>query len=111
MLRILSLVPFFLFLAACAGTDKDVTKCGKGIYVAEGSPDHPFGNYMKTAQNVALERANTYCQSKRKQVLVVDMDKGLPVHLTFRCLDEDDPQLKQSDFANAPALTNRTPCD
>ena len=115
MLRILSLVPFFFFLAACAstGSDKDIIKCGKNNYVATGSPTHPYGNFYKTARNAALLQANTFCHSKGRQVMVLNIVEGLPSYVTFRCLAEGDPELQQSKYQHVPIpdVTAKTLCN
>ena len=102
MLRLLSLVPVCFFLAACVGTPKDVIRCGKNNYVASGSPDHPFGNHNKSSQRVALLRANKFCDSKDKKVLILNIVEGFPTHVAFRCVDEDDPALEQSEYRHIP---------
>lgn len=108
MLRTLSLVALLFFLAACAGNRNAVTKCGDGVYVASGSPDHPFGNYIKTARNVAFARAETFCHSKGRLVSVESVGEGLPARVTFRCLKEGDPGIKQSPLS--PSGMNKDPC-
>ncbi|MDH3832523.1 MAG: hypothetical protein OEU48_12685 [Gammaproteobacteria bacterium] len=113
MLRILSLVPFFFFLAACASTGNKIIKCGKNNYVATGSPDHPYGNFYKTARNAALLQANTFCHSKGRQVMVLNIVEGLPSYVTFRCLAEGDPELQQSKYQHVPIpdVTAKTLCN
>lgn len=109
MLRSLLLVPFLFLVAACATTGEEVVKCGRGTYAVSASPNHPFGNYLKTSRNVALERANTFCESKGRRLFVDKIDDGLPSRVTFRCLKEGDPELEKSTYT--PVATVKKPCD
>jgi hypothetical protein len=112
MLRLLSLVSFFFFLTACAGTDiKDVQGCGEGIYAVSASANHPYGNYVTTSRKAALAKANTFCRSKDKQLLVENINEGFLSSVTFRCLAEGDPELQQSDHQHKPAATVQNPCN
>lgn len=96
MLRVLLLIPLLLFLAACASKGNHVTKCGQGVYSVSASPDHPYGNYLKTARKAAVNKATAFCQSKGKLVSVENIEAGIPTHITFRCLKAGDPELEQS---------------
>ena len=112
MLRLLLLFPFFFFLAACAGTSKGVVKCGQGVHAVSGSPNHPYGNYLDTSRNVALDRANTFCRSKDKRMFVETIEEGLPTHIKFRCLAEGDPKLEQQPpYEYQPTFTIKDPCN
>lgn len=109
MLRLLFVVPFLFLVAACATTGDEVVKCGRGTYTVSASPGHPFGNYLKTSRNAALERASTFCDSKGRHLYVDKIEGGLPTRVTFRCLKEGDPELEKSTYT--PAATNKKPCD
>ncbi len=112
MLRLLSLVSFLFFLAACAGTDsKNVRRCGQGFYTVSASADHPYGNYLTTSRKAALSKAKAFCQSKDKQMLLESIEEGFLAKVIFRCLAEGDPELQQSDNQRKPVAEIENLCN
>ena len=94
MVRLLHLLPtsLLLFTGACTCLDtRDMTKLESGAYLVSAVPDHPFGNHWNTSRDRALKKADAYCQSKNRKMLVEDINKDFRSYVTFRCLDVDDP--------------------
>lgn len=110
MLRLLSLVPVFFFLTACAGS-QEAMKCGQGIYAVSASAEHHYGNYVKRSRNAALVKAHAFCETKGKQMSVENIDEGFRTHVTFRCLAEGDPEPQQSGSRRKPLTTIGGPCN
>jgi hypothetical protein len=91
--RLPSLVSVTLLVLACGGS-AEVEDLGSDTYrtAARG--------YHVDAQRAVVDRATAYCQAMDREMLVtgresLSMDLGYyRVILTFRCLEPDDPALR-----------------
>lgn len=91
--RLPSVVFVTLLVLACGGS-RDVETLGPDTYRTSAR------GYHADAQNRALERATAYCQDMDREVLVTELESVATepgfyrATLTFRCLEPDDPALR-----------------
>ena len=89
MLRILYLFTLIYLLTACASTcieTDDVVEVQRGTYTVYAYPNHPFGNQWNTSRDVALAKANAFCERKGKQASVKHIDNSYRTDITFECI-------------------------
>ncbi len=99
MLRIFYLLTLCWLLTACASTcieTKEVVELEPCIYTVYAHANNHFGNQWNTSRDIAISKANAFCERKGKRALVTHMKKTYRTDITFRCLSGDDPALQKS---------------
>jgi len=94
-----------LFLSLTGCTSIEISPYGPDTYkgVSEGID-------YQIASSYGLNEANSYCVNMGKIFLPVssetftDSDSKVNYDLTFRCLDEDDPELTRPNMEKVPDL-------
>jgi hypothetical protein len=100
-------------LAGCSTTE--VLPVGPDTYRVSGTAINSFGGYT-TAETEALTKANEYCQSQGRQLLMLNHQDSAPTlgsgaaGVTFRCLAPGDPELRRPNYRPGPnvVIENRT---
>jgi hypothetical protein len=104
-----------LSLGACSTTE--VLPVGPDTYRVNAAAPHGLGGYA-TAGADALKKANEYCQSQGRQIMMVTDQNASSLGIgaaavTFRCLAPGEPGLQRPNYRPAPnvVIENRVTRD
>src|SRR5258708_18198107 len=103
----LAAIAVLTVLTSCAVTQK-VTQLGPDTYTV-GASAAPVRGGASAARSMAVEEAGNYCRSQGKQILVKNIESHTTNYagagstdVTFRCLNENDPELTRPAYQPAP---------